>query len=155
MRRLGRRLLLASCLGLSAAAPDTGGIGFTQRLGDRLPLDLPLVASDGSAATLGRVLDHTPTVLILGYFACPMLCGVVRDDALRALWRAACRCRATMACCSSASIPPCGRRTRREREGKRRVAHAGVAEGWPAEEGAEERGPDFKLQRRKTGAKGP
>ncbi len=86
MRRLGRRLLLSSCLSLPAAAPDTGGIGFTQRPGNRLPLDLPLVASDSSAATpLGRVLDNKPTVLILGYFACPMLCGVVRDDALRAL----------------------------------------------------------------------
>ena len=85
MRRLGGTLLLASCLGLRAAASDTGGIGFTQRLGNRLPLDLPLVASDGGTATLRRALDNKPTVLTLGYFACPMLCGVVRDDALRAL----------------------------------------------------------------------
>ncbi len=85
MRRLGRVLLLALSPCLLAAAPDTGGIGFTQRLGNHLPLDLPLVASNGTATTLGRVLDNKPTVLILGYFACPMLCGVVRDDALHAL----------------------------------------------------------------------
>ena len=86
MSRFGRPLFLAALLLLSAAAPpDTGGIGFTQRLGNQLPPDLPLLASDAVPTTLGRVLDHKPAVLILGYFACPMLCGVVRDDALRAL----------------------------------------------------------------------
>ncbi len=54
MRRLGRRLLLSSCLSLPAAAPDTGGIGFTRRPGNRLPLDLPLVASDGRAGPRAR-----------------------------------------------------------------------------------------------------
>ncbi len=77
-------MALSLCL-LTAAAPDTGGIGFTQRLGNHLSPDLPLLASDGHAATLGRLLDNKPTVLVLGYFACPMLCGVVRDDALHAL----------------------------------------------------------------------
>lgn len=85
MRRLCRLPLLALSLLLLAAAPDTGGIGFTQRLGSHLPPDLPLVASTGRPTTLGRVLDNKPAVLILGYFACPMLCGVVRDDALNAL----------------------------------------------------------------------
>ena len=85
MRRLGRLPLLALSLCLLAAAPDTDGIGFTQRLGNRLPPDLPLLSSDGRAATLGTLVGNKPTVLILGYFACPMLCGVVRDDALRAL----------------------------------------------------------------------
>ncbi len=85
MRRLGRLLLLALSSCLLAAAPDTGGIGFTQRLGSRLPPNMTLIASSGQATTLARLLDNKPTVLILGYFACPMLCGVVRDDALRAL----------------------------------------------------------------------
>ncbi len=85
MRRPGRLLLALLPLCLLAAAPDTSGIGFTQRLGNRLLPGLPLLASDGRVTTLDRLLDHKPTVLILGYFACPMLCGVVRDDALRAL----------------------------------------------------------------------
>ena len=86
MKRFCRPLLLAASLLLSAAAPpDTAGLGFTQRLGNHLPPNLPLLGSNGQPTTLGRLLDHKPTLLILGYFACPMLCGVVRDDALRAL----------------------------------------------------------------------
>lgn len=84
MRRL-RLLLLPLLLALTAAAPDLDGIGYGQRLGTALPLGARLVESDGRPVTLGAALDNKPTLLMLGYFACPALCGVVRDDAFTAL----------------------------------------------------------------------
>lgn len=72
-------------LGLGAAAPDVDGIGYTQRLGTQLPAAARLVESDGRVTTLGGLIGGKPTLLMLGYFACPALCGVVRDDAFAAL----------------------------------------------------------------------
>jgi protein SCO1/2 len=67
-----------------AAAPDTSGIGFDQRLGHTLPLDARFTEADGRAVTLGDLV-HGPALLLLGYFHCPSLCGIARDDALTAL----------------------------------------------------------------------
>ena len=87
MRHRLLRLLLPLALGLAvgAAAPDVDGIGYTQRLGGQVPPTLALLDEAGHATTLGTLIDHKPTLLMLGYFACPALCGVVRDDAFNAL----------------------------------------------------------------------
>ena len=82
MRQL---LLLGIGLVLGGAAPDLDGIGYTQRLGEQVPPALTLRDEAGRATTLANLIDHKPTLLMLGYFACPALCGVVRDDAFQAL----------------------------------------------------------------------
>ena len=68
-----------------AAAPDLGGLGYTQQLGDQVPLETRLVDADGSRTTLGAMIGHIPTLLVLGYYTCPSLCGVIRDDLFDAL----------------------------------------------------------------------
>lgn len=72
---------------LTGAAPDLVGLGFEQHLGATIPADLTITDADGHADTVSKLLEHHPTLLILGYFSCPMLCGVTRDDTIEALGR--------------------------------------------------------------------
>ncbi|HYZ64739.1 MAG TPA: SCO family protein, partial [Acetobacteraceae bacterium] len=73
------------------AAPDTSGLRFEGRLGAQLPMDAPLRDETGRPVTLGAVAGGLPLVLALGYFHCPGLCGLVREDALGALDRSGLR----------------------------------------------------------------
>ena len=50
------------------------GIGVDERLGARVPTDLPLVDPSGNAVRLGDYLKGGPALLTLNYFTCPMLC---------------------------------------------------------------------------------
>ena len=70
-----------------AAAPDTGGIVYDQRLGATLPLTSGFRDQAGHAVALGDVLNLHPGVLALGYFDCPSLCSLIRDDMFAALAR--------------------------------------------------------------------
>lgn len=79
-----RALAIAGLLLCAAAPPDTTGLGFDQRPGASLPLAARFTEADGRAVVLGSLL-HGPAVLLLGYFHCPSLCGIARDDALTAL----------------------------------------------------------------------
>jgi protein SCO1/2 len=64
-----------------AAAAD-----LEEHLGARLPAALGFIDQDGHAATLGRRAgDGLPTVLVLAYFRCPMLCDLVLEGVVRAL----------------------------------------------------------------------
>lgn len=49
-------------------------VGFDQRLGEAIPLDLPLTDTEGRVVQLGDFFDDRPVVLSLVYFQCPMLC---------------------------------------------------------------------------------
>ncbi|MFN4243260.1 MAG: SCO family protein [Tepidisphaerales bacterium] len=59
-----------------ALPPELAGVGVDERLGGRLPLDLPLVDEQGQSTTLRQILTrrNRPVILQLGYFGCPMLC---------------------------------------------------------------------------------
>ena len=50
-----------------------------------LPTEAPLIDADGHATTLAQIADGKPLILAPGYFQCPNLCGVVRDDLFAAL----------------------------------------------------------------------
>ena len=78
-------LLLLATLPCRAAAPDVSGIAFVQHPGAAVPLDGGFLDHAGAPVTLRHLLGGKPAVLLLGYFHCPSLCGVVRDDALNAL----------------------------------------------------------------------
>ncbi|WP_240695840.1 SCO family protein [Candidatus Chloroploca sp. Khr17] len=54
-------------------------ISFEQRLGDKVPLDLPFVNEHGETVALGDYFGDLPVVLALGYYECPMLCSLVRN----------------------------------------------------------------------------
>ena len=68
-----------------AAPPDLGGIVYEQRLGAALPMARQFREQDGRVVRLGDAVRDRPTVLALGYYACPSLCGLIRDDLFAAL----------------------------------------------------------------------
>lgn len=65
------------------AAPATA---LVQRLDAPVPLDLPLVDSDGRQVRLGDFFRAgRPVLLVLGYYRCPQLCGLLMHATLDAL----------------------------------------------------------------------
>jgi protein SCO1/2 len=53
------------------------GVTVDQKLGDEVPLNLPLKDSNGDAVKTGYFIDgKKPTILTLNYSNCPMLCNV-------------------------------------------------------------------------------
>jgi protein SCO1/2 len=78
-------LMLVATVPCRAAPPDISGIEFDQHPGASVTLDAPFTDYTGRRVTLGSLLGGEPAVLLLGYFHCPSLCQVVRDDALNAL----------------------------------------------------------------------
>ncbi len=66
-------------------APPLQDIGFDQKLGATVPLDLPLRDEAGKTVHLRDYLGKRPVVLSLVYFDCPMLCGMTTDGLVRSL----------------------------------------------------------------------
>ena len=91
MRRLALLLAMLPGLAMAQPRPDVAGIRYDQRLGAQVPMDAALVDSQDRPTTLGAATAGRPAVLVLGYFACPALCGVIRDDAISALARSGLR----------------------------------------------------------------
>jgi len=52
-------------------------VGYDQRIGEKVPLDVPWRDEHGRAVTLGDYLGHKPAVLVMAYYHCPMLCDLV------------------------------------------------------------------------------
>lgn len=69
------------------AADDLSAFSYHQRPGKQVPLAEPFNDQRGNAISLGEALGRRPTILALGYFHCPNLCGLVRDDLMNALSR--------------------------------------------------------------------
>lgn len=87
-RLAGRALaLLALVAGAARAADSTvpstampgplKQVGYDQRIGHRVPTDLPFRDETGRAVTLGSYLGRRPALLVLAYYRCPMLCSMV------------------------------------------------------------------------------
>jgi len=53
------------------------GVGFDQRLGERLPLEVELVDETGRRAPLAELFGDKPVLLAFVYYRCPMLCPLV------------------------------------------------------------------------------
>lgn len=72
---------------LAEAVPqDLEEVTITQRLDEQLPLDLAFKDENGRAVRLGDYFDgERPVVLTLGYYKCPMLCGLVLEGLLDAV----------------------------------------------------------------------
>ena len=69
-------------VGILATAP---GVAFDQELGASVPLAANFVDERGERYALAHFFDARPVVLLLGYDACPNLCGVVRRSLVHAL----------------------------------------------------------------------
>jgi protein SCO1/2 len=63
-----------------AGAPASGPlqqVGYDQRLGEQVPLDLAFRDEAGRPVRLGSYFGKKPAILVLAYYECPMLCGMV------------------------------------------------------------------------------
>jgi protein SCO1 len=85
---IARALLLAVLLMLpttSHASGDLAQFAWQQRPGSQVPLDAELRDETGQPVRLGALIGRRPTILALGYFHCPNLCGLLRADLTDAL----------------------------------------------------------------------
>lgn len=58
--------------------PDLERIDIIEHLGDTLPLSLEFIDDHGEKVLLEQYFnDDKPVILVLGYYECPMLCGLV------------------------------------------------------------------------------
>lgn len=72
-------------------APPKGlqEVGVREHLDTQIPLDVPLVDSDGNKVTVGELFDGTrPVVLTMNYSDCPMLCILQLNGLTDAMKRA-------------------------------------------------------------------
>jgi protein SCO1 len=69
----------------ACAAPDLSAASFDPQPGAMLPIDSQLTDDNRRQVRLGEFFTGKPVVIALGYFHCPNLCGVVRDDLFSAL----------------------------------------------------------------------
>jgi len=60
-------------------------IGFDQRLGAQVPLDLVFRDESGASVRLDDLVGPRPVVLTLVYYECPMLCSQVLNGLVRCL----------------------------------------------------------------------
>jgi len=90
----GTRLLAAFVLGVltaSGAPADTQrpqvlrDVGFDQRLGAQVPLDLPFRDEAGRDVHLGDYFTGKPVILVLAYYRCPRLCTLVLNGVMESL----------------------------------------------------------------------
>jgi protein SCO1/2 len=68
-----------------APPPDVGDVGFDQRLGEPVPLDLAFRDEAGHPVQLGDYVDGKPVILTLNYFHCPNFCTLVLDGLAKSL----------------------------------------------------------------------
>jgi protein SCO1/2 len=67
-------------------APDQlASVGFDQRLGDRVPLELLFRDESGASIRLGDYFDGRPVILSLNYFHCQNLCPLELDGLMNGL----------------------------------------------------------------------
>ncbi|MDP2340749.1 MAG: SCO family protein [Deltaproteobacteria bacterium] len=71
---------------MSAVPAQLEGADIVPKLGAQVPLELAFVDEDGAAVPLRSVMPRDkPTLLILGYWDCPMLCSFVLSAASQSL----------------------------------------------------------------------
>lgn len=89
LRLCVRVLLCCMVLGCGdswgAQADPSQGPGIEQRIGEKIPLDLPFRDEVGNPITLREAAGGRPAVLALVYYRCPMLCNQVLSGLLEAL----------------------------------------------------------------------
>jgi protein SCO1 len=65
--------------------PPIKDVGFDQKLGEAIPLDLVFRDEAGASVRLSKYFGKRPVVLSLVYFNCPMLCGMTTDGLVRSV----------------------------------------------------------------------
>ena len=79
-------LFVAGTAAAQLTAPELyKNVGFDQRLGENVPLDLAFRDDAGQEVRLGRYFGEKPVILALVYYKCPMLCTLVLNGLLKSL----------------------------------------------------------------------
>jgi protein SCO1/2 len=60
-------------------------VRFDQNLGAQVPLDLSFISDAGATVHLGDYFHHRPVILVLDYYRCPNLCGIVLHSMVASL----------------------------------------------------------------------
>ncbi|MEO7918399.1 MAG: SCO family protein [Thermoanaerobaculia bacterium] len=68
--------IIPRALGQPGMPSPPKDVGFDQKLGAPVPLDLPFRNEQGQPVTLGSYFGGKPVILSLVYYECPMLCGL-------------------------------------------------------------------------------
>lgn len=86
LARYGSLMLLCAALFATPAraqgpSPDEllNAVGFDQKLGAQVPLDLAFRDEADQPVRLSDVVRDRPTILSLGYYGCPNICSLARD----------------------------------------------------------------------------
>jgi protein SCO1/2 len=83
-------VLLASLVAAPALAGEPAPKGLDQevdieeRLGEQLPMDVPLTTSEGDTVRLRDLVKDRPVILNLVYYRCPVLCGLLTAGMIKA-----------------------------------------------------------------------
>jgi protein SCO1 len=93
MKALARSICLTINAMLSLTMAVAGGIGpddlkrvgFDQHIGQPLSTSLTFQESDKRNVALGDLFNSKPTLLVLGYYHCPMLCTFINDGLIESL----------------------------------------------------------------------
>ena len=64
---------------------DFKQIAFDQHLGQQISRKLTFQDANGKIVALGDLLNTKPTLLVLGYYHCPMLCTIINDGLIEAM----------------------------------------------------------------------
>lgn len=83
-------LTILACIGARTSAQtltpdDLKRIGYDQHIGQQLSRHLSFQDTDKRTVALGDLLNRKPTLLVLGYYHCPMLCTLINDGLIEAL----------------------------------------------------------------------
>jgi protein SCO1 len=71
---------------VDALTPDElNQIRFEQKIGQQISTDLEFRDSDGRLVRLRDCLQNKPTLLVLGYYHCPMLCTFINTGLIEAM----------------------------------------------------------------------
>jgi protein SCO1 len=62
--------------------PDLSAMGIDQKLDEQVPLALEFRDEHNREITLGSCVGGKPTIFVLAYYRCPMLCNVVLNGVL-------------------------------------------------------------------------
>lgn len=64
---------------------DLKRIGYDQHIGQPISAGLTFQESDNRTIALGELFNTKPTLLVLGYYHCPMLCTLINDGLIESL----------------------------------------------------------------------
>ncbi|MGH7938549.1 MAG: SCO family protein, partial [Bryobacteraceae bacterium] len=92
MKRSVPYLLFVAALSFIQAAlardlspDDLKRVGYDQHIGQRISPGLTFKESDKRTVALGDLFNRKPTLLVLGYYHCPMLCTIINDGMIESL----------------------------------------------------------------------